>query len=650
MTIADAASCLDAYISILNGNRAEDLNIPIRSDGSDYTIDDLAEDQKQALAVALYHIQEYCEGDLKNEDITMRLTVAGVAGSGKSTWINTLVSLVRKLFKNNDTVGVYGPTGSAAFNAGGETINRGLGVPIPITTLEISSTKHRQLLNKFADTIAVIIDERSMVEAEKLGCAKLYMNECAHGGVTQKDWGGIPMVILVGDDYQLPAIGLGAFYSIIPEYESTKGYKKKQPAKGQVQCTIEGNIEFKIFAQNTVYLESIKRVNKDQEQLRRILKALRCEEEDDKLSDTDMQRLLCLNLKDKTYTPKEREEIQNNSMYLFATKEPRDQLNNKMLLKANRQGNPVARIKSITENSNGKRVSNNSHYDADRYPVEVLLCKSAKVALNGQNLNPGIGLFHGSLGTIEDIIYHTNQRPEHGDLPAYVLVNFAQYCGKQLVPHSKQSIPITPATIRCRRNCCTRKYIPLSLAYGRTIHTFQGQTVGPTQPGRPENPVKRIIVDPGSRGFEGNNVGLFYTAMSRATTIGNPNDKMSSAIYFDGLHFSQKRITNLTKEQSGRLFKKAQLRQNWVKYMKENNRKRKYYTEKEMEYIFKWATNTRYNREFLKKTIEKNDQKQKKVKSATTADNKESNHRIATVQIEDHGALNKTCQPQPTER
>jgi PIF1-like helicase len=260
LSIADAASCLEAYITLLNGTKAEDLNIPIRSDGSDYKIVDLAEDQKQALAVALYHIKEYCDGDLKTEDLTMRLTVAGVAGSGKSTWINTLVSLVRKLFNNNDTVGVYGPTGSAAFNAGGETINRGLGVPIPITTLEISSTKHRQLLNKFANTIAVIIDERSMVEAEKLGCAKLYMNECAHGGVTQKDWGGIPMVILVGYGYQLPSIGLGAFYSIIPEYDSTRP-KKKHPARAQMQCTIEGNIEFKIFAQNTVYLESIKWVN-----------------------------------------------------------------------------------------------------------------------------------------------------------------------------------------------------------------------------------------------------------------------------------------------------------------------------------------------------------------------------------------------------
>jgi hypothetical protein len=94
MTITDTASCLEAYIMKLDGNKANDFNIPICSDGgSDYKIEDLAEDQEQALAVALYHIREYCEGDLTTEDITMRLTVAGVAGSGKSTWINTLVSL-----------------------------------------------------------------------------------------------------------------------------------------------------------------------------------------------------------------------------------------------------------------------------------------------------------------------------------------------------------------------------------------------------------------------------------------------------------------------------------------------------------------------------------------------------------------------------
>jgi PIF1-like helicase len=126
--------------------------------------------------------------------------VAGVAGSGKSTWINTLVSLVRQLFNYNEAIGVYGPTGSAAFNAGGEIINRGFRVPIPIMNLNIAPEKQAQLQQKFAQTVAIVIDEQSMVEADKLGCVKHYMNQCARGGMTEREWGSIPAVILVGDD------------------------------------------------------------------------------------------------------------------------------------------------------------------------------------------------------------------------------------------------------------------------------------------------------------------------------------------------------------------------------------------------------------------------------------------------------------------
>jgi hypothetical protein len=38
-----------------------------------------------------------------------------------------------------------------------------------------------------------------------------------------------------------------------------------------MKCRVDGYEEFKLFAKNTVYLESIKHVNEDQEQLRRIL-------------------------------------------------------------------------------------------------------------------------------------------------------------------------------------------------------------------------------------------------------------------------------------------------------------------------------------------------------------------------------------------
>ena len=57
----------------------------------------------------------------------------------------------------------------------------------------------------------LIVDERSMLEAANLGVMQHYMKNCAHGGVKwDEPWGGIPIVILVGDDYQLPPIECGA--------------------------------------------------------------------------------------------------------------------------------------------------------------------------------------------------------------------------------------------------------------------------------------------------------------------------------------------------------------------------------------------------------------------------------------------------------
>ena len=140
--------------------------------------------------------------------------------------------------------------------------------------------------------------------------------------------------------------------------------------------------------------------------------------------------------------------------------------------------------------------------------------------------------------------------------------------------------------------------MPLSLAYGKTVHTFQGQTVGPVPPGRPENAIKRIIVEPGTRQFEGNNVGLFYTAASRPTTIGTVEDKMSSAIYFDGPDFSK-----------ARMYRKAILRQKWVDYLKANSINQKHYTKKEMEGLFDWITKTRLSETELDTIIKTNDNK-----------------------------------------
>jgi hypothetical protein len=79
-----------------------------------------------------------------------------------------------------------------------------------------------------------------------------------------------------------------------------------------------------------------------------------------------------------------------------------------------------------------------------------------------------------------------------------------------------------------------RTFCPLKLSFAKTIDTFQGQTAGPVDEGKPPNPVKTVICDPGLREFEAQKPGLFYSIISRGTKMGTlENGKRSgSAIYF----------------------------------------------------------------------------------------------------------------------
>ena len=112
-----------------------------------------------------------------------------------------------------------------------------------------------------------------------------------------------------------------------------------------------------------------------------------------------------------------------------------------------------------------------------------------------------------------------------------------------------------------------------------TLHTFQGQSAGPVDEGQPKNPVDRIIVDPGTRSFEGSNPGLLYMAASRPTTMGTGS--LDSAIYFTGPNMNRSRVLDIKYQASGRgsqkkLYKKVALREKWVARLDENTVRPKY--------------------------------------------------------------------------
>ena len=141
MSLAEASVLLSD--SLKNYDQEDGAPIPVRTDGSEYKIEDLQPDQQEPLGLVLLALHQYLTGEKINDENVLRLTVSGVAGSGKSTWVNTLVSSVRKLIPNNDVISVFAPTGSAAFNAGGQTLHRGFSLPVPLETLQIPANKQK---------------------------------------------------------------------------------------------------------------------------------------------------------------------------------------------------------------------------------------------------------------------------------------------------------------------------------------------------------------------------------------------------------------------------------------------------------------------------------------------------------------------------
>jgi ATP-dependent DNA helicase PIF1 len=141
------------------------------------------------------------------------MTVMGCGGTGKSVLIHTLVSYIRTIFQDNNSMFVTAPTGAAAYNVGGTTIHKEfkIGINNAATNEELSNYAKQELMNKLPKAIALFFDERSMIAQVVIGTAEINVRETAHNrGYDTEDWSGIPAVVLFGDDCQLPPPSLGA--------------------------------------------------------------------------------------------------------------------------------------------------------------------------------------------------------------------------------------------------------------------------------------------------------------------------------------------------------------------------------------------------------------------------------------------------------
>ena len=398
------------------------MNIQIRPCGNTYRIHDLNGDQRQVLGYILREIKRYIEDPKSFKPIRMK--VIGKAGSGKSFVINTLVSVVRKMFQSNTICHVVAPTGVSAFNAGGSTIHHTFHTfKGNMEDQDISDNILKKMKPLFQDTMVLMFDKKQMIETKLFGRAKLVTNKVAHGGRgNNSDWGGIPIVVLFGDDYQLRPIRRSAFDIPLPF-----------PFKNTDLSTNEliGQHEFLNFAQNIMELTQVERHNENEKSFSSLLKKVR----DDRLTSEDVyQGLARLHIQHGNLSQTQRKIIEDNALYVFTTHEEKNRHNIKSLQQKSSSDNPIAKIevKQQGKANDGKGVY--AHFKEYTNLTTLTLCKNTQVKLQGKNLKPSWGLFNGSIGKVIDIIFQQNANPNHGQHPDFIVVQFPLYIGPSWDP------------------------------------------------------------------------------------------------------------------------------------------------------------------------------------------------------------------------
>lgn len=402
-------------ISKFELSRQESLFLPLNDKGQPYSLEALYPEQQKFLYVVIEKIREWMTLKDLSKFIPGRYTVLGPAGTGKSVLNNTIVSVLRSLFEYNNVICPAGPTGSSAFNILGETLHRltGQGIVGEYQPFTLSEAKKQVLRAKFKHLLCLIIDERSLLTSKVLGSTAQIISETIFDACNIDDLlGGLPVIILTGDDYQLPGMSEGSFQVLT----NTGGSK----------MTMKGRQLLRDCSKNVIQLKIIRRVSDVRQDEKDMLQRVRLGVD---ITDADVEKLQSLHLDNilDVHGPDVVKEIEKDAVYLFWTNEKRIKLNLSSLIQMNSSDNPTAIIKSIgTGVKFGKSIQR--HFQTNT-PASSMICKGAKVCIQGCNLFPLWGLYNGACGTVQEIIFEQGKNPNKGDQPKFVVVNFPQYTG-----------------------------------------------------------------------------------------------------------------------------------------------------------------------------------------------------------------------------
>lgn len=585
--------------------RCNQKNIPTKKNKMNYTLEDIDNNPEQINVVyaVIAKIKEWIEFEQTkshNPLVTFKplyLTIQGAGGTGKSRTINVIITIIEGLFPNEKVSIVSAPTGASAYNIGGSTCHKQFGLHVQNLTKDLSDATKMDLCAKLKHILVLIIDERSLLSMEVLGACERNTRQCCHGGLnTNSPWGKIPVVLLFGDDYQLPSVvvnnrGKGSSYVLEND---------EIPHKRQRFNDIEflGSEQFITLSEKVTELKTSHRLEQGEHELSSMLHTMRTA---DGLTPTQASSLLTFNIQNTQISLQRKQFLKQNAIWIFHSNAKVDEHNMNMMKTVVNHDNPVCNCMGnfSPASKEPKKVANRRHFKfTELKKINSTLARGARVALD-RNLWDHMGLYNGAMGTVIDIRFDTDKSPLRNDLPAYVIVDFDDYNGPSWDADNPSFLPIPPCSIMCQHKCCVFTKLPLTLSWARTTHKFQGSNVGPT------HFIKAMVFDPGNAAVEGGNPGFTYVGLSRVSTLGK-GDINKSAFYLSGDNLTSERFTNLTyqRTRNNDIYVKLRAKRKWIEHL--NSRKEKTnlaINPSTKQFLHTWVKTTTYDTIALESAI-----------------------------------------------
>lgn len=166
----------------------------------------------------------------------LRATISGAGGCGKSHLIHTIKYMIDDLCQGQISCFCSAPSGSAAYRIGGSTVHSFAAVNVTAPWQELSDESRTILKQKLKYMLCWIIDERSLLGAKTTAAAERNVRETVfneHG--KNIPWGGVPVILMIGDDYQLPPVLVDGAISMFGKKTNLKqSLKTSQPSRQSV--------------------------------------------------------------------------------------------------------------------------------------------------------------------------------------------------------------------------------------------------------------------------------------------------------------------------------------------------------------------------------------------------------------------------------